>query len=195
VQAAVTIVGSVRVGAVVSALTLTVNEFVLAFPALSTAVHLTVLAPTGKRLPEAGMHVSAGFGSQASEAVTVKVVGAPLGLAHPTVIPVGTLMSGAVLSDTVTVKAHVPELPLSSTAVHVTRVVPAANNEPATGVHVTVGSAVEQRLVAEALKETAVPVGPAQSTAMFVGQDKVMQSFAQSVLTITANEPWAVLAE
>jgi len=38
--------------------TVTVNKQVLVFPAASVAVHVTVVVPTGKKLPDAGEHTA-----------------------------------------------------------------------------------------------------------------------------------------
>src|SRR5215216_1246180 len=50
--------GTVMTGAVVSGagFTVTVNDAVEVLPALSVAVHVTVVVPIGNRLPEAGVH-------------------------------------------------------------------------------------------------------------------------------------------
>jgi hypothetical protein len=45
--------------------------------AASVAVHCTVVGPTGKVLPEVGVHATTGFGSVAEVAVTVKFTTAP----------------------------------------------------------------------------------------------------------------------
>ncbi len=56
-------------GGVVSALTVTVNVQVLRLVQSSVAVHVMVLAPTGNRVPEAGLQVMVGDGSRLSVAV------------------------------------------------------------------------------------------------------------------------------
>src|SRR5262249_50784158 len=56
------------VGAVVS-VTLTVNDWTSWLPELSVAVHVTVLVPSGNRLPGGGEQLTEGFGSTLSVAV------------------------------------------------------------------------------------------------------------------------------
>src|SRR5207249_5497936 len=115
--------GQVICGSWVS-LTVTVKLHVRALPLLSRAVLVTVVTPTGKAKPLGGLLVRL-VTAQLSLALTVNVTL----LTHPpgaafTVRFAGQVIAGGWLSSTVTVKAHVLELPLLSRAVLVTVVVP-----------------------------------------------------------------------
>src|SRR6266481_3652959 len=113
--------------------TVTVKLQLLLLPLLSRAVLVTVVTPTGKAKPLAGLLVR--FASvQLSLAVTVKVtlLVLPPGAALAVRLA-GQLICGDWLSITVTVKVHVLLLPLLSRAVLVTVVVPTGNANPLAG--------------------------------------------------------------
>ena len=69
------------------------------FPAVSVAVHDTVVQPIGKTLPEAGEQLTVAA-SSGSLAVTEYVTTAPLGDVPLAVIVPGTLIVGGVASRT-----------------------------------------------------------------------------------------------
>jgi hypothetical protein len=48
--------------------TITLNVHIAVLPESSVAVQVTVVMPTGKRLPDGGWHITVGFGSQSSVA-------------------------------------------------------------------------------------------------------------------------------
>src|SRR5262245_17381394 len=60
--------------------TLTANRQLDWFPASSVAVHVTIVLPSGKRLPEGGAQTISGDGSLQSLAVTEKVTTSPGGV-------------------------------------------------------------------------------------------------------------------
>ena len=62
----------------------TVKEPVELLPLASVAVQVTVVAPTGKPLPEAGEQETTGDGSQLSVAVTENVTGTSKSVLHET---------------------------------------------------------------------------------------------------------------
>ena len=127
--------GQVIAGACVS-LTLTVKVQVeLRLSGLaSLAVQVTVVVPTGKKLPEAGLQLTVTPG-QLSDAVAVKVVTAPhwFGSFDLTMF-IGQVTAGACVSCTVTVKLQV--VPICD--VQVTVVVPTGKKELEAGEQVTV---------------------------------------------------------
>src|SRR5919108_428978 len=136
VASTVAFAGPVTTGPVVS-VTVTVND---AEPLLlfeSTAVHVTVVAPSGNVAPLAGAHVGATAPSIASDADAVYVKTAPVAAVASTVAFAGTVTTGPTVSVTVTMKDAVPVLFLESFAVHVTVVAPSGNVAPLAGVQVT----------------------------------------------------------
>jgi hypothetical protein len=103
--------------------TVTRKEHVAELPAASLAVAVTVVAPSEKKLPEAGLKVT--VAEQLSVAVAENVTAAPhWPLAALTVRLAGQTIVGRMLSTTVTEKVQVVELPEASVAVAVTTVVP-----------------------------------------------------------------------
>ena len=114
----------------------TENEQVAVLPLPSVAVQVTVVVPTGKIEPEAGVQTSVTPG-QLSDAVVVKFT-TPLAVVAGQVIAVtavtlaGHVMTGGWVSLTVTVNVQV-----GPAAVHVTVVVPTGKNEPDAGEHTT----------------------------------------------------------
>src|SRR5664279_4126980 len=121
VASAVEAAGRQTIGAVVST-TVTVNPPVAVLPVASRAVHSTGVEPSGNAAPDAGLHVTVGFGSTRSVAPAVKVTGAPAGPVASTVTSAGGVTIGAVVSTTVTVNPPVAVLPVASRAVHSTGV-------------------------------------------------------------------------
>lgn len=113
------------IGAVVSA-TVTLKLALAEFPALSTAVQVTLVVPMAKVLPEAGEQVTPTLPLTASVAVGLaQVTTLPFTPAASTVLLDGIFeMTGAVVSATVTLKPPLAVLPLWSVAVQVTGVVP-----------------------------------------------------------------------
>jgi hypothetical protein len=148
--------------------TVTVKLHVLLLPLLSRAVLVTVVVPSGKAKPLAGLLVT--FTPQSSFALTVKVtllVHAPGAVF--TVRFTGQVMPGGNVSRTVTVKVHVFELPLRSRAVLVTVVVPSGKAKPLAGLLVTFVTA--QLSVAVTLKIRLLVQTPgAELTVIFPGQ-------------------------
>jgi len=114
-------------------LTVTVKVHCAVFPLASTAVLVTVVIPTGKADPLAGMLSTPGA-PQLSVAVTLNVtllVHAPS--AAVTVRFAGQVIAGSWVSLTVTVKRHWLALPLLSRTVLITVVVPTGNADPLGG--------------------------------------------------------------
>jgi hypothetical protein len=83
---------------VASPLTVTTNVDTAAFPEPSLPTHMTVVAPTGNTLPEAGEHVTAGLLSTTSIAVAANVTTAPLGDVAPAWMLGGVVTTGGTLS-------------------------------------------------------------------------------------------------
>src|SRR5215218_5626952 len=105
-------------------LTVTVKLRVLAFPAASVAVQLTVVTPTGNSEPDVGEQTRTGCGSTRSLAEATQTATAPAGPVAFRTIGVGTATSGAVVSTTFTSKDVVDVFPARSVAVQRTVVVP-----------------------------------------------------------------------
>ena len=126
--ATISVVGQLIVGACVSFI-LIVNEQVAVLPEASVAVTFTVVMPTGKNEPDAGLDTIVTPG-QLSVAVGVKVTNAPHRLGSlPLTIFAGQVTTGACVSFTLTVNVQVaPEAD-----VDVTVVVPTGKNEPDAG--------------------------------------------------------------
>jgi hypothetical protein len=175
-------------GPIVSA-TVTVKLFVPTLARLSVAVHVTVVAPSGKVAPLAGVQLTATAPSITSVADTLKVNAVPARLVASTLAFAGTVTTGPVVSVTVTVNAADPVLPRASVAVHVTVVAPSGNVAPLAGVQLTatLPSIVS---VADALKVNAAPAGLVASTLAFAGT--VTTGPVVSV-TVTVNEADPVL--
>jgi hypothetical protein len=108
---------------------------VAVLPEASVAVQVTVVTPTGKQLPEGGLHTTVTPG-QLSEAVVVKftTTQGSVTLAVAAVTLGGQVMVGGWVSLTVTVKAQVGP----AVEVQVTVVVPTGKNEPDAGLQVIV---------------------------------------------------------
>lgn len=113
------------------------NFFELEFPAESVAVHVTVVVPTRKSEPDAGLQLTVGAGSTRSVAVAVYVTFTPPARDAFTVIPDGTLSDGGVVSCTSTSKLAVLVLPALSVAEQLTVVCPSRNVEPDAAEHAT----------------------------------------------------------
>jgi hypothetical protein len=97
--------------------TVTVNRHVLEFPLASVAVTVTVVVPTGKSVPDAGLALTTGEASQLSVAVgSVNVTRALLLEVH-TATFAGHVTDGAIVSTTFTVRIASVVLPLGSLTV------------------------------------------------------------------------------
>lgn len=158
----------VMVGGVVST-TLTVNEPVLCFALASVALQLTVVEPSGKDEPEAGVQLTVGLGSTMSLADAENPTVAPALLVASAVTVPGRFKVGAVVSVTVTVNGGaVLVFPCASVALHVTLVVPSGNVLPLAGEQLT-GSLPSTTSVADAVKLTVAPPVVFPSTDMLDG--------------------------
>ena len=127
---------------------------------------MTVVVPSGKVEPEAGVLVVGREPLTASMAEVEKVTTAPAALVASTVMFEGTVITGAVVSLTVTVNVLLAEFPAASLAVAVTVVVPSGKVEPEAGVLV-VGRAPLTASMAEVEKVTTAPAALVASTVMF----------------------------
>src|SRR5205809_6654310 len=114
-----------------------VNGLLALLPCASVAVHVTVVLPSAKVLPEAGVELTVTSPSTISSALAVKVTTAPAALVASAVMSAGTVIAGGVMSRTVTVKLPVALLPCASVAVAFTVVVPSAKVLPEEGVELT----------------------------------------------------------
>src|SRR6266704_2603174 len=107
--------GTVTTGAVEST-TVTVKELMPVFPLPSLAEQVTVVVPSAKLLPEAGLQLTETGPAHTSLALAVKLTVAWPEPVHSTEIGAGTVTAGGVVSTTVTVKKFIPVLPLPSLA-------------------------------------------------------------------------------
>jgi hypothetical protein len=150
-------------------MTVTVKVHWLLLPLLSLAVLFTVVVPTGNAEPLAGT-LDTLVTVQLSVAVTLNVtllVQAPGGAL--TVMFAGQVITGGVVSLTVTVKVHWLLFPLRSRAMLVTVVVPSGNTEPLGGMLTKLVTA--QLSVAVTLNVTLLVQRPGDVfTVMFAGQ-------------------------
>jgi len=175
--------GQVIVGGCVS-FTVTVNVQVAVLPTASVAVDVTVVVPTGKKLPDAGVLTTVTPG-QLSLAVTLKVTTAPhwFGL-FETVILAGQVMDGGCVSFIVMVNVQVAVFPTASVAVEVTVVVPTGKKLPDAGTLTTVTPG--QLSLAVMLKLTTAPHWFG-SFEMVILAGQVMDGGCVS-FTVTVNE-------
>ena len=131
--------GHTIVGGVVS-FTVTVNEHIAVFGvgvAVSVAVHVTVVTPSGNVEPDGGTHTAVTPG-QLSVAVGAYVATAVHAGPADKVWFAGQVIVGGSVSFTVTVNVHVAMLLDASVAVHVTVVTPFAKAVPEAGTHAAV---------------------------------------------------------
>ena len=152
--------------------TVTAKVHIAVLPAASVAVQVTVVVPTGKKLPLGGTH----------EAVTPGQLSPIVGGANATIAPqlpgsllaetlAGQEMVGFSVSLTVTVKVHIPILPAASVAVQVTVVVPTVKNDPLGGLQTTDKDDVQLSETVGALYVTEAPHIPAALlTVILLGQ-------------------------
>ena len=113
VASVVMLAGSVRTGALGS-VTVTVKLELALLPCASVAVHVTVVTPTGKSLPDAGVQTGVTGPSMASAAVAVKLTSV-VGPVATVVRLAGSVSTGGVRStmampESATVTAPPPEL-------------------------------------------------------------------------------------
>ena len=92
-------------------------------PAASVAVQVTVASPMANKLPLAGLLVTL-TREQLSEAVGVKLTIAPAGEVASVIMLAGQVMTGGVVSTTVTVATQLFDPPILSVPVKVTLVSP-----------------------------------------------------------------------
>jgi hypothetical protein len=149
VASSVALAGTVTTGPIVS-VTVTVNDVAPLFPFVSVAVHETVVGPSGKVDPLAGVQLTARGPSTTSLADAVKLNAAPVAAVASTVAFAGTVTTGPVVSPTVTVNDAAPVFPVVSVVVQVTVVAPSGNVDPLAGVQVT-GRGPSTRSVAVAV--------------------------------------------
>src|SRR5262245_26377759 len=124
------VVGVVRV-------IVTVNEPLLVLLRVSLLEQFTVVVPTWKFVPEAGLQVTGRGPSTASLAVAVNVTVLPNGSVVESVMFAGRLSTGPAVSWTVTVNDAVAVL-APSLAVQLTVVVPMPNVLPGAGTQLAV---------------------------------------------------------
>ena len=118
--------------------TVTLKVAVPLLLALSVAVQVTKVWPTGNRDPLAGKQITTSVvPSTMSVALAVKVTTAPEGEVACAVMLLGTVTRGAVVSTTVTLKLAVAELPVVSVVVQFTTVRPRGKAAPLAGTQVT----------------------------------------------------------
>lgn len=146
-------------------MTVTVNEQLPVLPAASVAEQVTVVVPTGKAEPDAGVQTGVIAPSHPSFAVAVKLTTAehcPASLLA--VMGDGQVTVGASSSVTVTVKLHCALLPAASVAEQVTVVAPTGKVEPEAGEQTGViapshpSFAVEVKLTTAEHSPSSVPV-------------------------------------
>ena len=127
-----------KTGGVVST-TVTVNDAGPVLPCVSVALQFTVVVPTGNVEPDGGVQETGSVPSTVSVALgREKVTLAPAPELAWTVMVEGTpLMTGGIVSWTVTVNDEVAVLPCASLELQLTVVVAIGNVEPDAGVQLT----------------------------------------------------------
>jgi hypothetical protein len=163
--------------------TVTLKEPDDVLPCASVDEHETVVVPTANVEPEAGLHVTAVEPSTMSVADAENATAAPAGLVASTVLFDGSVNTGAVVSETVMSNEPDDVLPCASVDEHVTVVVPTANVEPETLLHVTAAEPSTMS-VADAENATAAPAGLVASAVLLDGS---VNSGAVVSETITSN--------
>ena len=168
VASAVTGAGTLTDGGVVSrTVTLKLAGFEV-LPWESVAVHVTVVVATGNVLPEPGEQEAPIVPSTRSLPDAENATVAPEAPVASAVIAPGTETVGGVVSCTVTLNEALPVLPDESIAVQVTVVEPSTKVLPEGGEQL--GEMLPSMLsLADALKVTAAPPGPAASAVIGAG--------------------------
>lgn len=152
-------------------------------PEGSVAVEVTVVLPTGKNEPEAGVVTKAAV--QLSVAVTEKVTVAPHAPEGAfVVISDGQLMTGAWLSITITLNEHVATFPEPSVAVYVTTLVPFGKIAPGATLLVKVN--VQLSVAVGGIQLTDFVHVPESVTVISAGQDEITGAILS--ITETLNE-------
>jgi hypothetical protein len=147
---------------------MTVKLHATLLPEASVEVEVTVVVPTGNRLPEAGRETT--VAEQLSVVLTVKFTIAPQtpGSVFRMMLA-GHVIVGGSTSLTMTVKLQVVLLPAASVEVEFTVVVPTGKNDPEAGTDTTVA---EQLSVVVTEKNTVEPQSPGVAfMLMFAGQE------------------------
>ena len=130
-------------------------------------MHVTVVVPIANAAPDAGVHVVERLPSTRSVALVVNVTVAPLAPVASAVIGDGTVTTGTVVSETVTLKEALAELFRVSEALQFTVVVPTLKVLPDTGVQVT-GRLPSTMSVAE-VENVTVTFAPVDSKVIELG--------------------------
>jgi hypothetical protein len=180
--------GTVIAGPVVSR-TVTVNVLLAAFACASVAEQVTVVVPSGNVAPLAGAQLTATVPSTVSLADAVNVNDAPDAPVASIVAFDGTVMTGLVVSVTVTVNVLLLALPCASVAEHVTVAGPSANVDPLAGVQAA-ATPPSTRSLAVAVNVKIAPAALVASTVAFGGTVSVGGVVSR---TITVNVPVPVL--
>src|SRR5262245_1483490 len=154
--------GTVTTGGVVSR-TLTLNEPLVLFPALSVAVQVTTVVPRPNVVPEAGVQTGVIEPSTMSVAVAVNVTLAPAELIASAVIVAGTTNTGSVVSRIYTLKWLVAVLPRVSLDEQMTWVVPMPNVLPDSGRQLTDRTPSTRSDAVGSVYVTIAPPGPVAS--------------------------------
>src|SRR5919199_6669565 len=141
------------------------------FPCESVALHVTVVVPTGKLLPEDGLQLGVSAPSTLSFALAEKLTVRPPVDSVSTEKSPGTDTTGGVVSlrFTVTVKEAEPVFPCESVALHVTVVVPTGKLLPDGGLHVGVSGPSTTSVAVASPYVTVVPPGLSVEVETFEG--------------------------
>lgn len=182
--------GSESAGAILST-TVMVKLPVAVLLALSVAEQLTVLDPSGKVEPEAGLQTTLIVPSTSSVALAVYVTDAPAALVALAVISAGRLRVGGP-SCTVTVKLPLAELPAASVPEQFTVVVPIGKVAPEAGLQLTVPGPLKPSVTVTE-KGTTAPDGLVGPVTMFAGRLRVGAVLSIRMVTDCVVESPALL--
>ena len=140
------------------------------FPRPSSAVHVTVVVPTGNVDPEAGEQVDVRVAPRSVAVGALKVAIQPLGEVASCEMSVGLpANNGAVVSCTLTLNEAVESLPFPSLVVHCTTVVPIGKVEPEAGEQPIGRAPVTASVDVGLVQLTALPEVDVASCVMFAG--------------------------
>lgn len=173
--------------------TVTENCFVLVLPRASLAEHPMLLVPSANVDPDAGKQFTGTDPSTTSLAVgDVQVAIAPLGAVASRIKFDGKpLMTGGVVSRTMTVNLPLLLLPCPSVAEQLTVVDPSGNTEPDDGAQITATVPSTRSFAVGPDHVTTAPDAEVASAVMLDG--RLLINGGVVSFTVTTNDPAAVL--
>jgi hypothetical protein len=163
----------------------------------SVALQFTVVVPTGKVKPDAGVQVTNGEPATASDALAEKVTTLPAGEVASAEMLAGRVSCGAVVSRTVIVNETGVSvvLPLASLALHCTVVVPIGKVLPDGDPQDTFGDGSPLSVAEGFAKVATAPLGPVASSVWLPGPAPSTGSVVSVTVTVRSAVPSFVPSE